>query len=104
MAETVSTKPWSSFSDSDYSIEQLKRATLIDLNPPGKTPVKGLYKLRVREPSGVLNRNGVFAAAQRLISGTDAPAADKRAAARKLITLYGTLNAPVPDAIRRMAM
>ena len=103
MAETVSTKPWGQFSDADYTPAQLRRASLIDLNGPGQDS-KALMKLRVREPDGTLNKNGVFAAAQRLVSGTDAPADAKKAAARKLIGLYGTIGADAPDSLRRMAM
>lgn len=34
MAERVSHKPWGSFSESDYTLEQLARASLIHMKEP----------------------------------------------------------------------
>lgn len=109
----ISNKPWSDFSDADYSVEQLRRACLIDMG--GDPQAKSNYKLRVREPDGTLNRNGVHAAASVLAGGrggVDAPPAMRAKAARALIRLYGELGEEPPEslvgvaanqAIRRMA-
>ncbi|HEX5451286.1 MAG TPA: hypothetical protein VFW86_02765 [Candidatus Limnocylindrales bacterium] len=103
----VSDKPWGQFSDADYpDADAYCRASLIDLNPAGQPKTKDACKLRVREPGGDLNRNGVHAAAAVLAGargGVDAPAAAKRAAARKLVGLYGQLNETPPDSVRRLA-
>jgi hypothetical protein len=99
----VSNRPWGSISESDYpSPESFCRASLIDLNPAGQRKTKANCKLPVREPGGALNRNGVHAAAQRLMA-TDAPPEEKRAAARKLIRLYAEIGDEPPESVRRMA-
>ncbi len=102
----ISDRPWSSFSAADYTPEQYCRAALIDLNPPGEAKTKEACKLPVREPEGILNRNGVHAAAGRLAGaggGVQAPPAEKRSAARKLVRLYGELDEEAPDSVRRLA-
>jgi hypothetical protein len=99
----VSDKPWSSFSDSDYSDSQYARACVLDRGP-GAGSAKQRYGLRVREPSGALNRNGVHAAAQRLGSVKGASAAAKHVAARKLVALYHSqLKETPPDSLLRAA-
>ena len=102
----VSNKPWSSFSESDYTPEQFCRAALIDLNPSGSPKVKALCKLPVREPSGTLNRNGVHAAAAVLAGargGVSAPAAAKRAAARRLRSAYAEMDEQPPESLTRLS-
>jgi len=101
----VSDKPWGSISESDYpTAEAYCKACLIDMNEGEKT--KDKCKLPVREPSGALNRNAVHAAAAALAGargGVDAPPEEKRAAARKLIRLYGELNEEPPESIKKLA-
>jgi hypothetical protein len=99
----VSNKPWSSFSASDYTPEQYKRACLIVL---GDGATKDQCKLPVREPDGTLNVNAVHAAAAVLAGsrgGVQAPPADKKKAARALIRLYGQINDEPPDSLKRLA-
>jgi hypothetical protein len=104
---TISTTPWSNFSDSDYSLEQLITASLINLNTgPRSGWTKGNLKLRVREPDGTLNRGGIIAAGNVLAGargGVDAPPAAKRAAARTLIGMYAQIKLDPPDSVRSMA-
>lgn len=103
----ISDRPWSDFSESDYTPEQFCRAALIDLNPAGAEKVKANCKLPVLEPSGALNRNACHAAASVLAGGrggVNAPAEAKRAAARRLIARYRELAEEAPPALRRMAM
>lgn len=90
----VSDKPWSDFSEADYTLEQYRRACLIVRNE-GKT--KDDCSLPVREPDGTLNRNAVHAAASR-IGQVDAPADVLSAAKDKLRSLYAQLgeDAPAP--------
>lgn len=104
----ISNEPWSNFSDSDYpDAAALCDASLINLNTgPRRDWTKANCKLRVYEPDGDLNRNGVAAAWNRLAGaggGVMAPSAAKRAAARKLMQLYRQCGMPVPDAMRQMA-
>jgi hypothetical protein len=101
----ISERPWSDFSDKDYTIQQLHRAALIHTHT-GAPDTKDNEKVAVLEPDGTLNRGGVHAAASVLAGGrggVDAPAADKRAAARRLITLYGELKETPPESIKRLA-
>lgn len=99
----VSTKPWSSFSASDYTPEQWKRACLIVM---GDGSNKSDCKLPVREPSGAVNKNALAAAAAVLAGGrggVQASPAQKKAAARALISLYGQADMQPPDSLKRLA-
>jgi HK97 family phage prohead protease len=100
----VSDKPWSQFSESDYTPEQWRRACLIDTGN-GVPDAKGRYKLPVREPDGTLNRNGVHAAAGG--HGVDAVqgiSADKRrAAAKALMGLYKEVGDEPPPSLMMAA-
>ncbi len=106
MAERVSSKPWSRFKESDYTLEQWHRACLIHLHD-GKPTAKAQCKLPVREPDGTLNRNGVHAAAAALAGahgGVKAPVDQKRKAARALVRLYRrALKEEPPESILRIA-
>ena len=97
----VSNKPWSDFSQADYTIEQWRRACLIGPDEPSDR--KEDYKLPVREPDGTLNRNAVHAAAAR-IGQVDAPAPVVKRAARRLVALYrNQLDEEPPESLLRLA-
>jgi len=101
----ASTVAWSSFTASDYTPEQWRKACLIDTGR-GDELSKERYKLPVREPGGALNVNGVHAAASALAGGrggVDVPADQRKAAARKLVRLYGEIDEDPPDSMRTMA-
>lgn len=101
MSPALSTKPWGQFSESDYTLEQLARASLIHMREPPET--KADCKLPVREPDGTLNRNGIIAAAIR-IHAVNAPRELKVKAARKLVSLYrNVLKMPPPESLLRLA-
>jgi HK97 family phage prohead protease len=85
-----STKPWSQFSQSDYTDAQWDAACLI----PGKLPVL--------EPDGTPNVNGIHAAASR-IGAVDAPDSAKTSAARKLMSYYGRMKQTVPGGVLALA-
>lgn len=89
---TVSSKPWSDFTQADYSDAQWKAACLIT------GPDKSDCKLPIREPDGTLNSNGVHAAAGRL-GQTDAPPAEKQAAAKALMSAYSTMGEKPPPTV-----
>lgn len=101
----VSDKPWSGFSQGDYSDAQWRSACILDRG--GNGTAKERYALPVKEPNGDVNRNGAQAAAAVLAGGrggVNAPAAAKRAAARRLVSIYrNDLNEDPPDSLRRLA-
>ncbi len=100
-----SNKPWSDFSESDYSPEQWKAACLIHFGN-SDPPAKDEHKLPVKEPGGALNRNGIHAAAAILAGargGVEAAADAKRQAAKKLIALYKEMGDSPPDSLYRIA-
>jgi len=104
----ISNAPWGSITAADYKdAAAYADACLINLNTgPRSRWSKDKAKLPVRQPDGKLNRNAVFAAAGVLAGargGVDAPADAKRAAARKLLSLYAQLKETAPDSVRRMA-
>jgi len=101
----VSDKPWSNFTESDYTPEQYKRACLIDTGQ-GPPDSKSRYKLPVLEPDGALNRNGVHAAAggHGVSAVQGCSDAQRRAAARKLVSMYKMdLNEDPPESLIKMA-
>jgi len=101
----VSDKPWSNFTQADYSPEQWRRACLVDTGI-GDPTLKGRYKVPVREPDGTLNRNGVHAAAGgHGIGAVQGISTDtRRAAARKLVALYrNDLNEDPPESLLSLA-
>lgn len=105
MAERISNRPWSDFSESDYDLEQWHRACLIHLHD-GEPTAKSQCKLPVREPDGTLNRNGVHAAAAALAGARSilkAPPEEKRRAARMLIRLYRLMDEEPPESTKRIA-
>lgn len=100
-AASVSDKPWSDFTEADYSIEQWRKACLI--GPDSASESKADYKLPVREPSGTLNRNGVHAAASRIGQVSGVSSEQKQAAAKKLVSLYKQLDEDPPDSLTKLA-
>lgn len=105
MAERVSDTPWSNFKESDYTLEQWKRACLI--SPPEESDSKTDYKIPVREPDGVLNRNGCHAAAAALAGargGVSASSESKKMAAKKLVNLYrNALEEDPPESLLELS-
>lgn len=82
------------------------KASLIDENPAGQDKVKSLCSLPVYEANGDLNANAVHAAASALAGGrggVKASPASKKAAAKKLVKLYGQLQEDAPPSIKSMA-
>lgn len=101
----VSERPWSKFSEADYSLEQWYEACLIK-PPKSEYTAKSQAKLPVKEPDGILNRNAVHAAAAALAGargGVKATPDQKRKAARQLIRLYRILEEEPPESIKQLA-
>ena len=102
----VSEKPWSDYSEVDYTLQQWHKACLIHQHE-GPPTSKDECKLPVKTPNGTLNRNGVHAAAAALAGargGVKATDSEKTAAAKALIRYYGQLNETPPDSLTNMAM
>lgn len=104
----VSDKPWGQFSETDYAdAGAYCDACLINTNSgPRSTWTKANCKLPVKEPDGALNRGGVHAAASVMAGGRGgvrASPAMKRAAARRLMTMYrADLNEAPPESLMAM--
>lgn len=99
---SVSDKPWSQFTAADYTPEQWKNACLI---VRGDGSNKGMCSLPVREPDGTLNRNAVHAAAgaHGVAAVKGLSDADRKTAAKKLVSLYGQLKEDPPDSLKKLA-
>lgn len=96
--KAISDKPWSDFSQADYSIEQWRKACVV--HPSSPTENKGDYKLPIREPNGDLNSNAVHAAAGRV---HELQGASKSQAAKALISAYAQLKEDPPPALSQLA-
>lgn len=102
----ISEKPWSDYTEADYTLQQWHKACLIHQHQ-GSPTSKDQCKLPVKTPNGTLNRNGVHAAAAALAGargGVKASDSEKTAAAKALIRYYGQLDETPPDSLTNMAM
>ena len=103
----LSTKPWGSISESDYSSpDAFCGACLVDLNEPGAPKAKAKCKLPVSEPGGALNRNALLAAQGALVGargGVDAPPSEKKMAARKLVRMMSANDMQPAMSLKQMA-
>jgi hypothetical protein len=102
----ISEKPWSAYTEADYTIEQWHAACLIHLHT-GPPTSKSECKLPVKTPNGALNRNGVHAAAAALAgarSPLKAPPEQKAKAARALRGYYSQLGEEPPDSLKQSAI
>lgn len=93
----LSNKAWSGFSQSDYTPAQWAKACLIDKGE-GDKDSKDRYALPVLEPDGTLNKAALSAAAGRL-NQVDASEEAKKAAAKKLMSLYNQAGMKVPGSL-----
>lgn len=98
--------PWSDPS-ADLSPEDYEKVCLVDLNDKGQMN-KAMMKLPLKKtPDSSYNRNAVHAAAGALAGargGVKGLSPDqKKAAARKLITIYKSMDELAPEAIYRIA-
>jgi hypothetical protein len=97
----ISERPWSDYSESDYSIEQWHAACLIHLHT-GPPTSKAQCKLPIKTPAGVINRNGVSAALAALHgarSALKAPPDQKAKAERRLQSLKAQLSSQKASAL-----
>lgn len=102
---SISEKPWSDYTEADYTLQQWHKACLIHQHQ-GPPTSKDQCKLPVKTPNGVLNRNGIHAAAAALAGargGVKASDSEKTAAAKALIRYYGQLDETPPDSLTNLA-
>jgi hypothetical protein len=97
----ISTTPWSNYTEADYNLDQWHKACLIHQHT-GPPTSKTQCKLPVRTPDGVLNRNGVFAAAAAMAGargGVNATPDELAKAKTAIAGFYRQLNAKLPASI-----
>jgi len=102
---TFSNKPWDGSASRWDTAEAYCAACLIDLNQGDGPKVKALCYLPVKDPGGGYNRNGIHAAAggRGITRVQGVPAEAKRAAARKLVSLYREMGEVAPESVYRIA-
>jgi len=102
----ISERPWSAYTEADYTIEQWHAACLVHLHD-GPPTSKSQCKLPVKTPNGALNRNGVHAAAAALAgarSPLKASSEQKAKAASALRRYYQQLGETPPDSLAQSAI
>jgi 2'-5' RNA ligase len=103
----LSEEPWSNFTKADYTTEQWHAACLIHTHDGAPTS-KSECKLPVKTPDGVLNRNGVHAAAAALAGargGLKGVSDDqKKKAAGALRRYYAQLDEDPPESLAQSAV
>lgn len=102
----ISNAPWDGSASNYKDAASYCAACLIDENKLGADKVKSACSLPVKTPDGTINSNAVHAAASALAGGrggVKASPASKKAAARKLVALYGQMKEDVPPSIKNMA-
>lgn len=98
---SISEKPWSDYTSADYSIEQWHNACLIHQHD-GSPTSKSQCKLPIKTPNGILNRNGVHAAAAALAGargGVNASPEEKASAVKQLRAAYSKLGEKPPPSM-----
>lgn len=98
----VSETPWSNWTKADYTLEQWHAACLIHIHD-GVPTSKSQCKLPVKTPDGVLNRNGVHAAAAALAGargGLKGVSDDQKVkAGNALKRYYAQLDEEAPESL-----
>jgi hypothetical protein len=106
----VSDRPWSQVSKASYpTAAEYCAACIIDENAVGDPKAKARCKLPVYEPvhlGGMLNRNAVRAAAERLVQtrgGMTLTAAERQAAAQRLVACFAVIGDAPPGSLLALA-
>jgi len=108
MVDTFSDKPWDGSASNWPDAQSYCDSCLINTNTGARSDwTKGACKLPYKFPNGsvssvsVHNCAAVLAGARGGLVGVSP--ADKKAAAKKLLTLYSEMKEPPPDNLKRMA-
>lgn len=97
----ISERPWSDYTEADYTLAQWHNACLIHQHS-GPPTSKSQCKLPVKTPNGALNRNGVHAAAAALAGARSELKATPEEKAKARIALrryYSQLDETPPDSL-----
>jgi hypothetical protein len=82
-------------------------ACLVDTTPDGQDQTKSNCKLPYKEPDGTINTNALSSAAAVLNGGMGGlkgvSPADRKSAAKKLISAYSEAQMTPPDSLKRIA-
>lgn len=98
----ISEKPWSDYTNADYTPEQWHAACLVHIHQGAPTS-KNQCKVPVRTPNGAINRNGVHAAAAALAGargGVNASPEQLNSAKTALRRLYSQLGEEPPPSMK----
>lgn len=110
MADNLSSRPWDGSASRWPDTASYAASCLINDNTgPRASWTKDKCHLPVKEPgSGDYNRAALGAAAAALAgargNGMSIPPAAKKAAARKLVSIYRRFKLPIPDSLQKMAL
>jgi hypothetical protein len=102
----VSERPWSDYTEADYTLAQWHNACLIHQHQ-GPPTSKSQCKLPVKTPNGALNRNGVHAAAAALAGARSELKATPEEKAKARVALrryYSQLDETPPDSLAQSAI
>lgn len=103
----VTDKPWNGSASKYATTKEYCDACIINTNDGDpKDWVEAKCKLPVKEPNGDINSNGVHAAAAALAGargGIKESSEIKKAAAKKLASIYRQIKQDVPESIKNMA-
>jgi hypothetical protein len=105
MADGASEAAWDGDAASFKDADEYCSSCLVDANPAGKPKTKALCHLPVKK-GGTLNRTAMGSAAAALAGargGVSISAAQKKAAARKLMGYYRQINEDAPDSLKALA-
>jgi hypothetical protein len=106
----ISDRPWSQVTRASYgTATEYCGACLVDENAAGRPKTKSRCKLPVYEPEqlgGLLNRNAVRAAAERVVQsrgGLTVSAAERQDAAKRLLALFTVIGERPPQSLVALA-
>lgn len=99
--------PWDGSASRWPDTDAYCASCLIDTNPSGADKIQANCKLPIKEPNGDINVNALGPAAAALAGARgglkDVSPADKKKAARGLLSAYRQAKRPVPDSVKNMA-
>ncbi len=99
-------KPWDGSASRWPDAQKMAESCLINQNTGNpKNWKKDACKMPIKEPSGEYNVNAIHAAAAALAGGrggVQASPAEKKAAAKKLASLYARMHEDPPPSLKRM--
>jgi hypothetical protein len=103
----LSTKPWDGSASRWPDAQSYCKCCLIDRSASGEEPTKDDCSLPVKEPNGDINVNALGPAAAALAGARGGlkhvSAADRKAAAKKLLSYYRQAQRDPPESLKNLA-